>query len=90
MDVGCSLKPISTTAMTLQHYSGSGLPQFPQIHPQPTCKGTPICYKHASISITTHEIVFVILYSTNWMIIGLCGGIEYKPEDNKLTVMSQS
>ena len=47
-------------------------------------------YKHASISIETHETVFVILYSTNWIIIGLFGGIEYEPEASKLPVMSQS
>ncbi len=38
--------------------------------------------------IETHETVFIILYSTNWMIIGLFGGIEYEPEPSKLPVMS--
>ncbi len=63
-------------------------PNFPKIHPQPTCKGTPIWRKHANISIETHETVFIIIYLTNWMIIGLFGGIEYEPEPSKLPVIS--
>ncbi len=65
-------------------------PNFLEIHPQTKCKGTQICCKHASISIETHETVLIILYSTNWMIIGLIGCIEYEQEGSKLPVMSKS
>jgi hypothetical protein len=36
----------------------------------------------------THQIVFVILVSTNWVIIGVFRGIEYEPEASKQLVMS--
>ncbi len=47
MDVGSSLKHVVASTMTLQHHSGSDLPQYPKIHPSPEqaeqCKDRPIC-----------------------------------------------
>jgi hypothetical protein len=79
----------STGVWSLNHgitilFGLSNIPIFIKSTPHPShvflCKGAPICCKHASISIETHETAFVVAYSSNWMNIGVIGSIEYEPE----------